>query len=141
VCEGSEGFDIIETFICRECKKVIPVALKCSGNGNLCKLCRKEQDLIRHYVNGISIRLIVHLIKSGLGCQRCGKFLSDYQIDFHHVGEKKYSMGLLISKGRIDLFLSELPKCVLLCSQCHREEHYGGRKLPYNIVMEDSIWS
>lgn len=60
-------------------------------------------------------------IKSSHGCLRCGE--SDpCSLDFHHISDKSFelSKGKKISQSRLD---SEISKCVVLCSNCHRKLH------------------
>lgn len=57
-------------------------------------------------------------------CQHCGYDKSLYAMDFHHTDPKQKELGW--NKMRLkswDKVKEELDKCVLLCSNCHREEH------------------
>lgn len=63
----------------------------------------------------------IQAIRAAHGCLRCGE--SDpYALDFHHVGEKSHgiSNGFNMTKKAI---MSEISKCVVLCSNCHRKLH------------------
>ena len=60
-------------------------------------------------------------------CQKCGYNKCDAAMDFHHTDPNKKELG--IGNGRYFRFeklKKELDKCKLLCSNCHREEHYMG---------------
>jgi hypothetical protein len=64
-------------------------------------------------------------IKIVLGCSKCGYRTSPSALQFHHYDPTTREYG--ISAGRFwanaDTVLQELDKCVLLCSNCHYEEH------------------
>jgi hypothetical protein len=65
-------------------------------------------------------------LKSQYSCERCG-FSHPAAIDFHHrnPNEKDFCIGNSqgMSKEKI---LAELDKCIALCSNCHRIEHWDG---------------
>lgn len=62
----------------------------------------------------------------GAECNHCGlsepKHLEIY--DYHHVDPdtKLYSVSNIL-KGPIERLKTEVDKCLLLCSNCHRKEH------------------
>tara|TARA_R110000787_G_scaffold9510_1_gene33147 strand:- start:446 stop:994 length:549 start_codon:yes stop_codon:yes gene_type:complete len=60
-------------------------------------------------------------------CQCCGYNNCNHALDFHHVDPKTKSFG--IAKARrtkvTKKILEELDKCILVCSNCHREIHAG----------------
>lgn len=60
-------------------------------------------------------------------CQLCGYDKCISALDFHHVDEslKSFSLGtrgLTRSWNKIE---AEIKKCLLVCSNCHREIHAG----------------
>jgi len=55
------------------------------------------------------------------GCVKC-KDIRSYVLDFHHLDPSKKDIA--ISDGSIKQILAEKDKCILLCSNCHREFHY-----------------
>lgn len=70
------------------------------------------------------------LVDAGLNiCSRCGYDECIEAIDFHHTdpGDKEYNIAHLttraFTKPNIELFLSELDKCIILCANCHRLIH------------------
>lgn len=59
-------------------------------------------------------------------CTRCGE---DHPaaLDFHHVDrdEKQAGVSQLVTRGRPrERIEEEMEKCVVLCANCHRKEHY-----------------
>lgn len=53
-------------------------------------------------------------------CQRCGYSKCYRSMIFHHPGEKSYGIGGRCSWAQVE---RELKKCILLCLNCHGEEH------------------
>ena len=60
-------------------------------------------------------------------CQCCGYNACNHALDFHHIDPKTKSFGISRSrKTKITQeVLDELDKCLLVCSNCHREIHAG----------------
>ncbi len=61
----------------------------------------------------------------GCKCENCGYSKSIRALEFHH--RDKNQKDFDISKARLKVFddsiKKELDKCLLLCANCHREEH------------------
>lgn len=59
-------------------------------------------------------------------CKVCGYNKSHYALEFHHLDpdQKEAEVVQLACLG-IDRMREEAKKCVLLCSNCHREVHGG----------------
>jgi len=65
-------------------------------------------------------------------CQVCGYKKCVNALDFHHKNEKTKSFGIS-EKGYTrswKAIKTEVRKCYLLCSNCHREVHAGILQLP-----------
>jgi hypothetical protein len=59
-------------------------------------------------------------------CVRCGYSKSIYALDLHHTtDDKKDNLGSMLTNTSRKKCLEEAKKCILLCANCHREEHYG----------------
>jgi hypothetical protein len=71
-------------------------------------------------------RVWVNEYKQERGCNRCNE-TDPRCLDFHHLDEeeKQMAVGKMIyfgySKKRI---ANEIEKCIILCANCHRKEHY-----------------
>jgi hypothetical protein len=69
-------------------------------------------------------------------CEKCGYNRCPDALEFHHLNpeEKDFEISS-VRKYDFALVQDELDKCVLLCSNCHREEHslffYGLQKGEY----------
>lgn len=68
-------------------------------------------------------RKIINEFKSQ-GCSRCGYNEHPAALDCHHVRDKKFSLGSRLSRATKQQITEELEKCIVLCSNCHRIEHY-----------------
>ena len=93
---------------------------RADGRVSDCKECYKE-DMNRRK-RALKQEAIAY---KGGACEHCGGVFHPAVYDFHHLdpAEKDFSMG---SKScSLDKVVDELDKCILLCSNCHRMEHYA----------------
>lgn len=65
--------------------------------------------------------------KKSLFCVRCGES-HPACLDFHHIdpSQKKYAIAAIHTFSSIEKIKEEIAKCIVLCSNCHRKEHYRG---------------
>lgn len=63
--------------------------------------------------------------KSGGKCQRCGYNKSLVALDFHHIDSSKKDFTISDDNFRLIDAVKEIKKCILICSNCHREYHAG----------------
>lgn len=83
-----------------------------------CKKCRNAAVLKRRR----KVKQLLVEYKGGK-CERCGYNKCVAALDFHHTGDKSFSIsykGHTIALARLK---EEADKCALLCANCHREEH------------------
>lgn len=59
-------------------------------------------------------------------CETCGYNKCVAALDFHHKDPTQKDFSIAQQKGRVltDTIKAEIDKCSILCSNCHREEHY-----------------
>lgn len=128
---------------CNVCKKELDENCfannksKKDGLQTFCKECRKVYDKKRYlnnkeYFNEASkkqkqrnVGWIINL-KSKLKCETCGENFP-YCLEFHHKDEKEKDgdISRMISDGySIERIEKEIEKCIVLCANCHRKEHY-----------------
>ena len=67
-------------------------------------------------------------------CGICGYNKSLVALDFHHLNEKEKEFTIRNKIKAWSKLVEELRKCVLLCSNCHREVHGNITKIPKNII-------
>lgn len=110
---------------------------KPSGKNSFCKDCKKDIDKVSYKKRKISIlnqkrdkrkefQEQYNDFKSSLGCAKCGED-KHYMLDFHHTdrADKGYNIGLRAwGVLSMELLKQEIEKCVVLCSNDHREFHY-----------------
>lgn len=70
------------------------------------------------------IRSLIAEYKSQHKCKLCEES-HPAALDFHHLGDKKYVVSEMLGNGYgIKTIMEEIKKCIILCSNCHRKEHY-----------------
>lgn len=70
------------------------------------------------------LRDMVNSLKGLWGCRDCC-ITNPILLDFHHIGPKRDQVSKLVSSGRSKArVLQEIGKCIVLCSNCHRLEHF-----------------
>ncbi len=69
-----------------------------------------------------------NLIKvCGNQCNICGYNRAISALEFHHINpeEKEYGLASMGTCHQLEKDLEEVKKCILVCSNCHREIHEG----------------
>ena len=75
---------------------------------------------LREHVRGRRAAFRQH--KEQIGCQRCGYAACGWALDYHHPGEKGFHIRA--DNWRTERGKREMERCILLCSNCHAEEHF-----------------
>jgi hypothetical protein len=127
---------------------------KKDGYQNLCISCKKQQDKeywdihkdkwIKYYKVDRTNRSEYINKSKEKGCIKCGE-KRYWVLDHHHLDPSKKERAVNNS-GSISSLKKEIEKCVILCSNCHREFHHLERKdnitiKEYLIVVKDSLTS
>jgi hypothetical protein len=60
----------------------------------------------------------------GNKCAHCGNSYPDCVYDFHHIDPSSKEIGHNLRHRSYEKALIEVQKCLMLCSNCHRIEHY-----------------
>lgn len=85
---------------------------------------KNKQDLYRNQVQRWINRKLKAIEYKGGACLKCGYSKYYGALHFHHVDPAtKTASWVKIRLWSWDKVLQELDKCVLLCSNCHAEEH------------------
>ncbi len=113
--------------ICDHCRVEFQVSSKGSGGSNrrFCYLCLPD-GLNRYNRNNIRNKLLTkmgHEHKVSLGCSRCGYNKYGGALEWHHTDKNKEIHPSEALARSWDKYLEEIQKCILLCANCHREEH------------------
>lgn len=84
---------------------------KCSSKAAVQRRRNKLKQLSVEYMGG--------------KCKKCGYSKSVYALEFHHLDKSKKDFGISASGNTRswEKLKKELNKCIMLCSNCHREQH------------------
>lgn len=141
--------------ICKKCglPKNIDLFSKNKNNKdgfqNYCKICKSNNDRTSNIKNWESLKsrnqLKIHKksiirddwkITLGGKCKKCNDNRL-YVLDFHHLEEHNKVIDISTLIGHVGdnnpRIKEEVEKCILLCSNCHREFHYLERSIQINI--------
>jgi hypothetical protein len=127
--------------ICTKCKKHLCITLfhrKGKGLSSTCKDCRAKYHRDYYLKNKKSYNDRIKLTKSKnnyfvkvyktlLGCYVCQE-RSHVVLDFHHLDskQKEHNISRMTRDSKnINDIKSEIKKCIVLCSNCHRKLHAG----------------
>lgn len=108
ICNSKLNFNQ-KTFCCRECK--------IKSNSKSVYPCSKK----RRYKRKMDLVLL-----RGGSCESCGYSKNLSALEFHHIipSNKKFMLNnSCLSNRTYEECLKEAEKCLLLCSNCHREHH------------------
>lgn len=118
----------METKICSKCNQELPIdnfywRNKAKGIRRAdCKNCHNKYVKEKNQEKKDEIQEI----KSKCKCEKCGDSRG-YVLDFHHIDPKTKidTIARLTSSNRNkEIVQKEIEKCIVLCSNCHREYHY-----------------
>lgn len=112
---------------CKICGKKLPFP---SSGRKYCKKCYKIQERQRRLKKEHEIRDSFSDYKTAIGCQKCGYNKCAAALDFHHLNPSTKERRI---EGKhwyfqTPLILNELKKCILLCKNCHYEQHAANIK-------------
>lgn len=129
----------MDTKICTQCGKELPLTEYYSrGNGRLrseCKACHNQYVKLKYQER----KNTVDELKLNCKCAKCGDGRS-YVLDFHHINPniKSDTVARMVSnRNRMEDIQKEIDKCIVLCSNCHREFHYLENK--ENITIKQYL--
>lgn len=122
--------------ICPKCNKELPLTefysngYNSTGSHKYKSACIKCENSTRK--NSFYNKIVEYLnsCNKDYSCERCNYTGIYGSLDFHHVNpkDKEFTIGgysnSTISQERFDEeIMPELDKCILLCPNCHRQEH------------------
>jgi hypothetical protein len=122
---------------------------KSDGLQRMCKPCvaiqskksyDKDSSKYKERVKSQNLKSTSYIndFKSNHPCNKCGESRI-WLLDFHHTDPtvKEYSIGTLKGSGQMDKIKEEIEKCIVLCSNCHRDFHY--QEKINNTTIEEYI--
>jgi len=100
----------------------------------------KEKQKFVDYVRERRRRYKRQLLElKGGKCEKCGYSNCEAALEFHHIDEKEDRISRLYNRGWKRL-VGEIDKTILLCANCHREQHAKeqdiGKKAVYPIETQ-----
>lgn len=107
-------------YVCKRCKLPFVYKINRRMRKNQCRRCCNQERSEEH-----KRRIVKHM---GGKCARCGYCKNIRALDCHHVERSKKAKNIskMIESGGVgwEHIVKELKLCVLLCANCHREEHH-----------------
>ena len=85
---------------------------------SLCKFCMNKKDLEKK--QKVKEKAVKY---KGGKCQNCNYNKCISALEFHHLDSKTKEFNIATVRNLNEKVYKELDKCVLICSNCHREEH------------------
>lgn len=128
----------MKEFICKKCGKIF----KNYKKRQLCFECRPTKNIpldentreryfkkksVKYTAKKMEKAKLIAFNYKGEKCQICGYNKCKRALDFHHVNpsEKSFNISSEGYSKSFELLKTELDKCILVCSNCHREIHDG----------------
>lgn len=112
----------IENRICKKHGTSVHYLVKGTKNSWKCRECNTERVTATRRNNKIKL-----IQMFGGKCSQCGYDRYAGALEFHHLDPEHKDFG--IGSGKISFSLKrmieEAKKCVLVCSNCHKEIHAG----------------
>jgi predicted transcriptional regulator len=89
---------------------------------------QKERITARTKNSRAEISEFIKDIKNGSVCADCGVDYPHFQLEFDHLGDKKFTIsGFRQHTNSLDVVKAEIAKCDIVCSNCHRTRTYMRR--------------
>lgn len=108
-----------DNFICLSCKREFPLDRSKGHRSRKCASCN-----ILSRKSKMKLRCLEY---KGNSCIRCRYNKCSAALVFHHFDESNKEFNISGSYNRSwNKLKAELDKCILICSNCHAELHYGG---------------
>lgn len=107
----------------KECKNHGNTTYILEGRGYYrCKKCR--MDAVSRKRKKLKLKAVEY---KGGKCERCSYDRCVAAMDFHHreQADKDFAISAKGVTRSFEKMKIELDKCILLCSNCHREKHAG----------------
>ena len=112
--------------ICRDCRNAYHVLHRQKNYDSPQRAAKRSTASIKERKTHQSAKIDC-IVYKGSVCAKCGiKYdgTNGMIFDFHHIDPTNKSFEILKSgKKTLDSQIDELDKCILLCANCHRQEH------------------
>lgn len=146
----------MEKKVCTKCKRELSIEEfrwknKLKGKKHSqCKECQRQQEKERYQVDIARKEKLLDIAQKQksrnaifieqnkqCGCAKCGE-KRHYVLDFHHIdpSQKNNTINNLRTCS-LETLQKEIEKCIVLCSNCHREFHHF--EFEQNITLRDYL--
>ena len=98
----------------------------------------KSSEAVKRWRKNTKARMVDSM---GGCCQICGYNKTHNALEFHHIDPNEKEMGFGETRAnnvKWALLIEELKKCIMLCSNCHKEVHEGITVLPIDYRKFDN---
>jgi len=89
------------------------------SSGKYCPECKYQE--IKRLRKQVKIDLVEY---KGKNCEICGYNRCIEALEFHHKDPNEKDFSISSNFKSMDKMKKEVDKCLLLCANCHREEHF-----------------
>ena len=97
----------------------------------------KQSEAVKQWRKNTKQKIVITM---GGKCQICSYNKCNDALELHHLdpSEKEFGLGAIMAKPvKWTKIITEIKKCVLLCSNCHKEVHKGVSEIPNNYQQFD----
>ena len=105
--------------------------LKCLTKAKNYYNINKETCLKNSKKYHINIKNYINSLKLKSGCSKCGYNKHHVALEYHHIDSKNKTINIARC-GSIKRANDEIKKCIILCSNCHKELHTEQKVLKDN---------
>lgn len=101
----------------------------------------KNSEAVKRWRKNTKERMVNSM---GGCCQICGYNRTHKALEFHHIDPNEKEMGFGETRAnnvKWAILIEELKKCILLCSNCHKEVHEGITELPKSYARFDEAYT
>lgn len=145
------------TKICTKCNRELPIeSFRWKNKAenrrhSQCKECQRAQEKIYYQENIARKESVLNTTNAQrerninivnqfkmCGCAKCGEKRL-HLLDCHHINpnEKIKDINKMLNSASAKTLELELNKCIVLCSNCHRDFHYQEKN--QNITLEEYL--
>jgi len=115
---GSSGIKgVVKSHLCKTCGETDPSNFY-KGQKISCKKCHSRATAQR--AKNIKLQGVEYL---GGECTKCGYSKYVGALQFHHIDPTQKDLKKFNKFVNFEVLKEELDKCILLCANCHAEEH------------------
>ena len=123
-------------YLRKRADKNLRIPIKHREKGGTCKKCNSILDgsggwgFCKSHYNKERYAMIKTTLINALGgkCQSCKNTFPICVYDFHHLKNKDDGVPNMINTRSLNIIAKEANKCILLCANCHRLEHFGEKE-------------